>query len=129
MALQDISSRKEIEIIVNAFYDKVKEDVLIGTMFSHVNWEKHLPLMYDFWDNVLFYTGNYTGNPMVKHMMAHGQNPMTSEHFDRWLTLFYTTVDERYSGNNASLLKERAKSIALIMQIKILGNGMNPPYL
>ncbi|MBK6785507.1 MAG: hypothetical protein IPG79_18480 [Saprospiraceae bacterium] len=57
MAKPDVTSRKDIEIIVNTFYEKVKLDTEIGFMFSHVDWDKHLPVMYDFWDNVMFHTG------------------------------------------------------------------------
>lgn len=122
MRKKDIANKQDLEIIVNHFYEKVKQDELIGIMFEHVNWDTHLPLMYDFWDNVLFYTGNYTGNPMAKHMMANDRFQMTKNHFDRWLMLFDKTVDELFSGKNAALLKERARSIATIMQIKIFGN-------
>ena len=122
--MKDLENRQDIEIVVNSFYDKVKHDDMISFMFDHVNWEKHLPLMYNFWDNVLFYTGNYTGNPMAKHQMAHTRNPMTTAHFDRWLSLFDKTVDESFIGEQATLLKERAKSIAIIMQMKIIGNDI-----
>jgi hemoglobin len=122
MRKKDIANKQDLEIIVNHFYEKVKQDDLIAIMFEHVNWDTHLPLMYDFWDNVLFYTGNYTGNPMAKHMMANDRFQMTKNHFERWLMLFDKTVDELFSGKNAALLKERARSIATIMQIKIFGN-------
>lgn len=122
MKRKDISDRSDIEVVVNRFYDKVRKDDLIGKMFDHVNWEAHLPVMYDFWDNALFYTGNYSGNPMAKHQLAHDRHPLTAEHFERWLQLFNTTVDENFSGKNARSLKERANSIAIIMQIKIVGD-------
>jgi hemoglobin len=125
MKKEDILNRQDIETIVNSFYIKVREDDMLSPMFNHVDWDKHLPLMYDFWDNVLFYTGNYSGNPMVKHQIAHERNPMNSSHFDRWLSLFDNTLDASYAGKNTKLLKERAKSIATIMQIKIIGDGMN----
>ena len=125
MAKQDIISRKEIEIVINTFYEKVKVDDAIGYMFASVDWNAHLPVMYNFWDNALFYTGHYSGNPMEKHQKAHAANPMTADHFKRWLALFEATINELFSGKNADLLKERARSIALIMQIKIIGDGMN----
>lgn len=125
MAKQDVISRKEIEIIVNAFYEKVIVDEKIGFMFASVNWEAHLPVMYKFWDNVLFHTGNYSGNPMEKHQRAHSINPMKTEYFKRWLELFESTIDQLFEGKNANYLKERARSIAIIMQIKIIGNGMD----
>ena len=67
---RDIKNRKDIEKLVNSFYDKVKSDLVIGDFFTavaQVNWETHLQTMYDFWENILFYTGNYTGSPLVVH--------------------------------------------------------------
>ena len=67
---KDISNRADVELLVNSFYNKVREDELISFFFTKivaVDWEKHLPVMYDFWDNILFYAGKYEGNPMAKH--------------------------------------------------------------
>lgn len=124
MAISDITGKDDLFILVNTFYKKVNSEALLAPFFAHVNWDKHLPLMVDFWDNVLFYNGNYSGNPMALHQAAHQINPMESRHFDKWLELFQATTDQLFIGKNASTLKERAASIAVIMQIKIL--GLNP---
>lgn len=121
---KDITSRKDIEILVDEFYIKIKKDDLVGFVFleiARVNWEKHLPIMYDFFENMLFYTGNYTGNPMELHKHINRLFPLTGEHFTRWILLFNTTVDELFAGKIAELAKQRAKSIAAVMQIKIAG--------
>lgn len=65
----DIRNREDIKLIVDAFYEKVKKDDEIAFFFSEiiaVEWEKHLPIMYDFWENVLFHVGIYQGNPTKK---------------------------------------------------------------
>ena len=116
----DIHGRKELETLVDRFYDKVKTDPVLGPMFAHVNWERHLPTMYSFWDNTLFYTGGYFGNPLKSHQAFHQKSPLSSEHFNRWLELFTETVDELFSGEKAELAKQRALSISTVMQIKIL---------
>ena len=119
----DIESKKEIELLVDTFYSKVKADELIGYIFTDiakVNWEKHLPVMYSFFENMLFYTGTYTGNPMELHKHINRLYPLTAEHFVRWNLLFTTTVDELFTGDKAELVKQRAKSISAVMQIKIL---------
>ena len=119
----DIESKKEIELLVDTFYSKVKTDELIGYIFTDiakVNWEKHLPVMYSFFENMLFYTGSYTGNPMELHKHINRLYPLTAEHFTRWNLLFTTTVDELFTGDKAELAKQRAKSISAVMQIKIL---------
>ena len=58
----DIKNRADIEKLVNVFYEKVKKDATIGYFFTDVakvNWEFHLPKMYDFFENILLSSGNY----------------------------------------------------------------------
>lgn len=120
---KDIETRRDIELLVNTFYDKVKVDPIIGPIFMDVflvHWEKHLPVMFDFWENALFYTGSYSGNPMIVHQKVHRLFPLNDEHFKRWLLLFTGTVDELFEGAKAVLAKQRAISIATVMKIKIL---------
>jgi hemoglobin len=120
---KDIEAKADIQLLVDAFYEKVKKDAVIGYIFTDivkVHWEKHLPVMYSFWENTLFYTGAYEGNPMELHKHLHRLMPLTAEHFTQWINLFTQTVDELFEGKNAGLAKQRAISIATVMQIKIL---------
>ncbi|MEO7308226.1 MAG: group III truncated hemoglobin [Ferruginibacter sp.] len=119
---KDIVTRKDIELLVDEFYMKIKRDKDIGFIFTdiaHVNWEKHLPVMYDFFENMIFYTGSYTGNPMELHKHINRLFPLTTAHFEQWYKLFSATVDELFSGTTANLVKQRVESIATVMQIKI----------
>ncbi len=118
----DIQNRADIENLVNTFYEKVNKDETISYFFTEVvpvNWEKHLPIMYDFWENLLFATGNYEGNPMAKHKGIHHKSPLSMRHFQQWIRLFNETVNELFEGGNAELIKQRAQSIATVMQVKI----------
>ena len=120
---RDIESRADIELLVNTFYEKVKPDPVIGHIFTavaKVNWKNYLPVMYDFWENVLLYTGSYTGNPIDIHRHIHHQIPLKQEHFQQWNKLFGSTVDGLFSGNKATLAKQRALSISNIIQMKIM---------
>jgi hemoglobin len=120
---RDINNKEDIAAMVNAFYEKVKADDVIGYIFNdvvNVHWKKHLPVMYRFWENALFYTGTYEGNPMELHRHLHRLLPLTTDHFKRWNLLFDTTVDEMFEGKTATLAKQRAWSISTVMQIKIL---------
>lgn len=119
---KDILERGDIEVAVKTFYDKVLKDDVIGFIFTdvvHVNWEKHLPIMYDFWDNVIFYSGKYTGDPMNVHRHISDMFMLKPEHFNRWTKLFNATIDELFEGENAERAKQRALSIATVMQIKL----------
>jgi len=120
---KDIESIEDIKLLVDRFYEKVKTDETIGHIFTDivkVNWEKHLPVMYKFWENSLFYTGTYEGNPMELHKHLHHIAHLTKEHFEQWMVLFTGTVDELFEGKTANLAKQRAMSIATVMQIKII---------
>lgn len=120
---KDIRNRIDIELFVNSFYDRVKTDPVIGYIFTEiakVNWERHLPVMYNFWENALFYSGTYKGNPLELHKHLHRVMPLEPRHFDQWIRIFNETIDELFDGSKADLAKERAYSIAQIMQRNIL---------
>lgn len=119
---QDISTVADIETMVNQFYDKVKADETIGFLFTEVariDWETHLPRMYEFWNMVIFAEGGFVGNPMAAHMRLNVRHPLTSQHFARWKSLFYQTVDELFEGEVAEQAKTKAKSIAAIMEQRV----------
>jgi len=120
---KDITTREDIVLLLGSFYDKVKKDPVIGHIFIKViraNWQKHLLLMTDFWDNILFYSGSYAGNPIEVHRRLNKLFTLNQEHFKRWVSLFTATVDELFQGEKALLAKQRAFSISTVMEIKIL---------
>jgi hemoglobin len=120
----DIKNRPDIEKLINAFYNKIKTDSEIGYFFmdvAKVNWETHLPMMYDFWENIMFSTGNYTGNPMVKHKELHQKSEMKEAHFKHWNVLFNQTVDELFAGEKAEEIKQRAMNIGSLLIVKTIG--------
>lgn len=124
---RDIQDRNDVANLVNRFYEKVRNNETIGYIFNDVakvNWEHHLPIMYDFWDNVLFQTGSYARNAIGVHKQLNELTPLHREHFQEWLRLWKENVDELFEGPNAELAKQRATSIATIMQISILQGGI-----
>jgi hemoglobin len=128
---KDITTNQDIELLVNTFYEKVKCDDVIRHFFTEVvqvNWEQHLPVMYRFWENIIFHTGAYSGNPMEVHENLHNKCPMQTAHFERWIQLFQQTVDELFEGEQAFRIKQRALSIATVMQIKIANSPGNESF-
>src|SRR5690606_24417773 len=120
---RDISNREDIELLVNTFYDRVKTDDVIGYLFNDVakvNWDLDLPQMYNFWENILFFTGNYSGSPMMAHRELHQKSPMTEAHFAHWVKLFHSTVNDLFAGEKADEIKDRASNIANVMMYKTL---------
>jgi hemoglobin len=115
----DITDRRDVACLVNVFYDRVRDDELLGPIFddvAHVDWATHLPRMYDFWESVLFGTATFKGTPLVVHRALAQHTPLTPEAFDRWIALFHTTVDDLFSGAIASQAKESAVRIAATME-------------
>lgn len=124
----DISSRKDVELLVNSFYDKVTKDETIGFIFNDVvkvDWDKHLPNMYNFWETILLNTPNYYGNTMGVHFDVNRKIKLEAKHFNKWIELFFATVDELFQGEVAENAKKRAKSIADLMLFKM--NQENNP--
>lgn len=120
--LKEIENREDIVKLVDAFYTKVLSDQLIGYIFEEVvqlDWNHHIPTMYDFWETTLLHKPTYKGNPMKVHIDLDKKEKLSPQHFERWLRLFSDTVDELFKGDKADLAKTRALSIATMMQIKI----------
>lgn len=120
---KDIVNRADIELLVNTFYGKVIADKKLDYIFNdvaQVNWATHLMIMYDFWENVILFTGSYEGNPVNLHKHLHHIQPLDKTHFNRWNKLFIRTVDQLFAGSKAELAKERAVSISGIIREKVL---------
>jgi hemoglobin len=119
---RDIINRQDLVMILEAFYKKAFEDDLIGHFFTTVmplDLETHIPLIADFWEAIVFNTQGYRKNVMEVHQHINSLSSIKKEHLDRWIKLFTATVDELFSGQKAELMKQRARSIATLMDIKI----------
>lgn len=118
----DISSRADIENMVLQFYEAVKADETVGFIFTEIvkmDWEKHMPVIVDFWETILLDNPVYTKNAMEVHYDLNNRIPLQKVHFDSWVHLFITTVDDLFEGKIAALAKTRAKSIAAVMLFKM----------
>ncbi|WP_181307845.1 group III truncated hemoglobin [Rufibacter sp. XAAS-G3-1] len=114
----DIETEEDIRRLVDTFYDHVNQDDLLGPVFNgfaKVDWEHHLPKMYQFWSTVLFGSMAYKGQPFPRHLAL----PVDRTHFTRWIALFTQTVDELFAGAMADQAKQKATSIANIFQMKM----------
>ena len=105
-----LENRAQLEKMLDRFYERVRLDPLIGPVFNDiakVNWEEHLPKIYNFWDTLLFGAENYRGRPFPPHVPL----DLKPEHFRRWLELFFLIVDESFAGFKADEIKTRAYHI------------------
>lgn len=118
----DLTDRADIVQLVDAFYQRVEKDEVLGPIFNDIakiDWAAHLPRMYDFWDTVVFRTGTFRGNPLAVHARLVPLADMGRASFDRWLTLFRSTVDDLFDGPNAGLIQRSAEDMANVIYSKI----------
>ena len=117
--MNDITGTADIKLMVDSFYLKVREDSLLSPVFTSRiqdhEWPYHLQRMYAFWNAILFAEKGFSENPMQKHFSL----PIDEQHFSQWLLLFRQTVDGLFSGPKAEEAKQRATSIAQLMNFKI----------
>jgi len=57
---KDVETRADIDDLINRFYARAFKDETIGYIFTDVaklDLERHLPIIGDFWETLLFGTG------------------------------------------------------------------------
>lgn len=122
MKNSDIENRVDVELLVKTFYEKVIPDPTIGYIFTDIaqlDLPAHLPILTDFWCGILFQERAYKGNPMLVHLKLNEKESLTKEHFDKWLELWETNINEHFTGPKSDEAKERAKQIALLIMHKV----------
>ena len=120
---KDLTNRGDIITLINAFYDKVRRDGTIGYIFNQTigaDWSHHLPVMYDFWEAILFSTAEYRGNPIQKHIDLDKAITLEKQHFDQWLVLWNETVDKLYAGEYADMAKNKAMMMLNLIGMKVV---------
>lgn len=118
MQKEDILVLDDIKVLVDTFYGKIRKDDLLAGIFNERiqdRWPQHLERMYTFWQTVLIGEHTYYGSPFPPHATL----PVDKPHFDRWLHLFFETLDELFEGKVADEAKWRANKMAEMFQIKI----------
>ncbi|MDI1233134.1 MAG: group III truncated hemoglobin [bacterium] len=114
----DIKNIADIELLVDSFYKKVRQNDLLKDIFNHIiqdKWPQHLEKMVRFWQTVALEEHTYQGSPFLPHARL----PVSKEHFDIWLNLFDTTVDELFIGEKATRVKWQGARMAELFNSKI----------
>jgi hemoglobin len=109
--LQDIETTEDVERLVRAFYTKALTDPFIGWIFTDVaklDLEAHVPRITAFWATVLLDAQSYSGGAFRPHAELHAKVGLKEGHFERWLQLWFGTVDELFAGPTANQAKIHA---------------------
>lgn len=120
--MKDITTRDDVVLLVDTFYQKINEHAALGYIFNTVakiDWETHLPKMYSFWASILLGEHSYSGNPMQIHISLSKRTALTPNLFNQWLNIFKETVNQLFEGENANEAIARAENIARLMAYKI----------
>jgi hemoglobin len=112
----------DIESLFLEFYSVATVDPLLGSYFTGIDMRRHMPRIVDFWSTMLFHTGRYSGSAFEPHTRMPG---LTGDHFLRWVNILESTVDARFAGPNAQVLKGLARRIAYGMQVRL---GIAPQF-
>ncbi|MET4133768.1 hemoglobin [Porphyrobacter sp. MBR-155] len=115
-----------IALLVERFYARIRADELLGPIFLQriTDWPQHLDKMNRFWRSILHNSGEFSGNPMVKHMAI---PRLESRHFEHWLALFYATLSDIETSTQATwLVADKARMIAdsLLTGIEVNRRGI-----
>lgn len=107
----DIRPMDDVELLVDVFYDRVRNDDLLGPVFEEAlqgDWPGHLNKMYRFWHSMLLNDPIYFGNPFLPHVdLPHGK-----DYFDHWVTLFQGTLDQLFEGQKTEEFKIQVAKMA-----------------
>ena len=120
--LHDIQTREDCERLVRAFYGKALEDPIIGWLFTDIaklDLEAHVPKITSFWETILLGAQSYGGGAFRPHAALHMKARLRAGHFERWLALWRTTVDEMFAGDRAELAKAHAERVARAFLLRL----------
>lgn len=120
--MKDIETRKDLEKLLTEFYKIAIVDREIGHHFDDLDLELHLPIIVNFWEKVIFGKPVYFGDPVAIHKSLHEIALLKIEHFQRWLKIFCSKVDELFAGKKAENIKLRAETIARSLNRNLNGN-------
>ena len=126
----DIATSGDVERLVRAFYGRAMDDPMIGYLFTDVaqlDLEAHIPEIAAFWETILLGAQSYRGGAFAPHAQLHRKSPLRAGHFERWLVLWTTTVDELFEGPRAGYAKHHATRVARAFYGRIETMGQPTP--
>jgi len=110
-----IENREDLSLLVHTFYDKIRADEEIAFYFNDMiqDWDEHLEKLTDFWEMNLFGGKIYKGDPLKAHVKVdeHFGGKIGPNEFGIWLNYWSQTLDELFEGENADILKRRARKM------------------
>lgn len=116
---KDIKNEKQIREVILLFYELIKKDRVLKIYFKSFDdqaWQNHLTSMTSFWSNIVLFSEDYEGNPMLTHYSINELKKLTPLAFERWLAVFEQAVTHKFEGKHVDIMLEKAKNIAVILE-------------
>lgn len=110
-------TKENIKPMLDRFYSQVLKDELVADFFIQRlgdemisdEWQDHLELLTNFWASIILHDNSYKGRPIQPHIHMQG---LQKETFQRWLKLFFETLDKCYTQKDATIFKKHSQMIA-----------------
>lgn len=116
--------RPALVMLVDAFYDEVRHDALLGPVFAGAiadgDWDHHQERMVSFWSTAMLGAREFRGNVFGKHRAI---PQLTPGHFARWLALFEAIARALFAQDDAEALVDAARGMARGLQIGLFGRA------
>ena len=113
----DITTRADVEKIVNQQYKDLLADADTAPVFKNTNLPHHLPHIYEFWSFIILGDDySYKRNAFEKHVPL----GLKEIHFTKWLQFFHNAVNENFEGPNAEKANAQADLFGIIFKSKLL---------
>ncbi|MFC4721616.1 group III truncated hemoglobin [Geojedonia litorea] len=123
MSKNDIRNREDVFLLVTKFYEKVRQDTILGPFFNETitDWDSHLDQLTTFWESSLFLKTKYLGNPLETHIKIDRDHnhTITELHFGIWLNIWYETINKYFEGDYAENAKRRARKMGTFLYLNI----------
>jgi len=111
-------TKENLNTLVITFYTKVLKDDLIGPIFIDVlgkdmkndEWRAHIELLTNFWAAIALGESDYNSSPFAPHVAFADRLSIAA--FDRWMKLFFETLNTIYEPELAQQFLARSKNIA-----------------
>jgi len=117
----------QIAELVDRFYGEIRKHPRLGPLFEDRlagKWGPHLERMNRFWRSVLLHSGEYSGQPVVKH---NGLPDLQEDDFRLWLELFEATTASLFEPDIAAPILTIARRIARSLWLARFGTPFNNP--
>lgn len=118
----DLDCPEHIDSFIDAFYERVLEDPLLAPLFlevTGVDLRSHLPRIKAYWCKMLLRRAGYKRHMMQKHRSLDRRQRLDAAHYARWLSLFESTLDERFAGPLTERARYLARRVAMNMRRNI----------